>query len=244
MAMLQEIAGWSGRVTLRFFQNKRPVFMSLSGPRLAAKSAGSPKSLVILCHGYGSNGDDLIALAQHWAPLLPDTEFVSPNAPQMVPGMQGAYQWFGISNLDPAVIAQGARSAGPVLDAFIDEELRRTGLDAASLALVGFSQGTMLGLHVGLRRKNQIAGILGYSGALASPEKLPDEMLSKPPVQLIHGDADDVLPVSFMVQALEALRDAGVPTRWHISHRVAHSIDQQGLQIGGKFLQETLQGAS
>jgi phospholipase/carboxylesterase len=212
--------------------------MSLSGPRFAPKSGGAPKSLVILCHGYGSNGDDLIALAPHWAPLLPDTEFVSPNAPQAVPGMAGAYQWFGISNLDPEVIAQGARTAGPVLDEFIDEELQRTGLSADRLALVGFSQGTMLSLHVGLRRKTQIAGIVGYSGALAMPEKLTAEMQSKPPVQLVHGDADDVLPVRFMVEALENLRAAGVQTDWHISHRVAHSIDQDGLILGGKFLQK------
>ncbi len=214
--------------------------MSLSGPRLRPKSGGAPKSLVILCHGYGSNGDDLIALATHWGPLLPDTEFVSPNAPEGVPGMAGAYQWFGISNLDPEVIAQGAKSAGPILDEFIDQELARTNLTADRLALVGFSQGTMLSLHVGLRRKAQIAGILGYSGALAMPEKLTTEMRGKPPVQLIHGDADDVLPVRFMVEALENLRAADVPTRWHISHRVAHSIDQDGLMIGGQFLKEVL----
>jgi phospholipase/carboxylesterase len=212
--------------------------MSLSGPRFAPKSGGAPKSLVILCHGYGSNGDDLIALAPHWAPLLPDTEFVSPNAPQAVPGMAGAYQWFGISNLDPEVIAQGARTAGPVLDEFIDQELERTGLSADRLALVGFSQGTMLSLHVGLRRKAQIASIVGYSGALAMPEKLTAEMQSNPPVQLVHGDADDVLPVRFMVEALETLRAAGVQTDWHISHRMAHSIDQDGLMLGGKFLQK------
>jgi phospholipase/carboxylesterase len=214
--------------------------MSLSGPRRAPQSGDAPKSLVILCHGYGSNGDDLIGLVPHWASLLPDTEFVSPNAPQTVPGMTGAYQWFGISNLDPKVIAQGARSAGPILDEFIDQELERTGLTADRLALVGFSQGTMLSLHVGLRRKAQIAGILGYSGALALPELLGLEMQSKPPVQLIHGDADDVLPVRFMVEALETLRGQDVPTRWHISHRIAHSIDQDGLSLGGQFLHEVL----
>ncbi len=214
--------------------------MSLSGPRQAPKSGGTPKSLIILCHGYGSNGNDLIGLAPHLAPALPDTEFVAPNAPQAVPGMNGAYQWFGISNLDPKVIAQGARSAGPILDEFIDQELERTGLSADRLALVGFSQGTMLSLHVGLRRKQQIAGILGYSGALAIPEALHDEIQSKPPVQLIHGDADDVLPVSFMVNALEELRAEGVDVRWHISHRVPHSIGQDGLAIGGHFLQEVL----
>ncbi len=215
--------------------------MSLSGPRQAPKSGGTPKSLVILCHGYGSNGNDLIGLAPHWADALPDTEFVAPNAPQAVPGLPGGYQWFGISNLDPEVITAGARSAGPVLDAFIDEELARTGLGADRLALVGFSQGTMLALHVGLRRKEQIAGILGYSGALAAPETLADEMQNKPPVQLIHGDADEVLPVAFSVKAMEVLREAGVPTNWHISHKIPHSIGPDGLAIGCNFLQEALQ---
>ncbi len=215
--------------------------MSLTGPRHAPRSGGAPKSLVILCHGYGSNGDDLIGLAPHWAFALPDTAFVAPNAPEGVPGMAGAYQWFGVSSLDPKIMADGANIAGPMLDAFIDEELARTGLGADRLALVGFSQGTMLALHVGLRRKEQIAGILGYSGALAAPELLAEQMLSKPQVQLIHGDADDVLPVAFSVKAMETLRENGVPTRWHISHGIAHSIGQDGLSIGGNFLQEVLQ---
>ncbi len=214
--------------------------MSLDGPRFAPKSGGAPQSLVILCHGYGSNGADLISLAPHWAPMLPDTAFVAPNAPQAVPGLPGGYQWFGISQLDPKVMAAGVRAAAPVLDAFIDEELARTGLTADRLALVGFSQGTMLALHVGVRREQQLAGILGYSGALAAPETLLQETRSKPPVQLIHGDADDVLPVAFSVMAMEALRTAGVPVRWHISHGIAHSIGQDGLAIGGRFLHEVL----
>ena len=214
--------------------------MSLDGPRFAPKSGGAPTSLVILCHGYGSNGADLIGLAPHWAPVLPDTAFVAPNAPQAVPGLPGGYQWFGISRLDPKAMAEGVRAAAPVLDAFIDEELTRTGLTPDRVALVGFSQGTMLALHTGLRRKAQLAGILGYSGALAAPESLAEELRSKPPVQLIHGDADDVLPVAFSVMAMEALRAAGVPVKWHISHGVAHSIGQDGLAIGGRFLHDVL----
>ncbi len=216
--------------------------MSLSGPRLAPHSGGPAKSLVIFCHGYGSNGDDLIGLGQQWTKGLPDTAFVAPNAPEAVPGVPGGYQWFGISQLNPKAMAEGAASAAPVLDAFIDEELAKAALPPSRLALVGFSQGTMLALQVGLRRAQQIAGILGYSGALAAPEKLQSEIRSKPPVQLIHGDADDVLPVAFSVHALETLRRAGVPTGWHISHRVAHSIDQDGLALGGQFLHDALYG--
>ncbi len=218
--------------------------MSLTGPRQPAKSGSAAKSLVIFCHGYGSNGEDLIGLAPHWADLLPDTEFVAPNAPGNVPGLPGGYQWFGLSQMNPEIIAQGARDAAPALDEFVDAELARTGLGADRLALVGFSQGTMLALQVGLRRRQKIAGILGYSGALAAPEKLAAEIASKPKVQLIHGDADEVLPVAFSMQAMEALRGAGVDTRWHISHKVPHSIGHDGLALGGQFLQEILDPAS
>lgn len=214
--------------------------MALSGPSRKPKSGGAADSLVILLHGYGSNGDDLIALADQWAPILPNTEFVSPNAPDEVGLAPNGYQWFDLSGTNEDAMADGAREARPIVDQFIDEEMARLSLPANRVALVGFSQGTMMSLHTGLRREEQLAGILGYSGALPDPKHLADEIRSRPPVRLIHGDHDDVLPVAATFLAVEHLRDVDVAVDWHICHRLHHSIDASGLAKGGRFLSRLL----
>src|SRR5215210_980688 len=129
----------------------------LDGPSLAPASGGPPKQLVILLHGYGSNGNDLISLAPYWHQAVPDALFLAPNAPEQIPGMAGAYQWWDLSTRDRASRAAGAARAGPVLDAYIDQQLERYGLTEDELVLVGFSQGTMMALHVGPRRERRIA---------------------------------------------------------------------------------------
>lgn len=213
----------------------------LDGPRIPARG-GKAKKLVILFHGYGSNGADLAGLAQHWAADFPDVSWVSPNAPEPVPGAPGGFQWFPISRLDPAAMESGVRMAGPTADHFIASELRRHQLEPADLALVGFSQGTMLALHLALRQPSPIAGVLGYSGALAGGEKLKDEMASRPPVMLIHGDRDDVLPVGFSWLAAQQLAAAGHGAEFHISQGLPHSIGPDGLELGARFLKAALSG--
>src|ERR1700761_9554614 len=156
---------------------------ALSGPRLPP-ARGSATHLVVLVHGYGADGNDLISLAGHWQSLLPTTAFVAPNAPDRVPGAPSGYQWFGITRLDPHEMAKGVLAAGPVLDAFLDQELSRLGLGADRLALVGFSQGTMLSLHVGLGRAEKPAAIVGFSGLLAAA---PPTDGAAPPIFLAHG---------------------------------------------------------
>lgn len=215
--------------------------MPLTGPSVAAAS-GTTKQLVILCHGYGSDGNDLIALAPHWAQLLPDADFIAPNAPQRCDGNPMGYQWFPITRLDPTEIALGVARAAPLLEQFIEEQLQRRGLDGGKLALVGFSQGTMMSLHVGLRRRVGPACIVGYSGALAVPEMLAGEITCRPPVMMIHGDADDMLPVSRMHQAVQALGAAEVPVQWHVSPGLGHGIDQVGLELGGRFIADAFAG--
>jgi phospholipase/carboxylesterase len=168
----------------------------LNGPEVPPASGGAAKSLVILLHGYGSNGEDLIGLAPYWRAALPDTHFISPNAPEPCPGAPGGYQWWGLTSLSPAARAAGVRQPAPLLDAFIDAQLERHGLSEDRLALVGFSQGTMMALHIGPRRTRQLAGIVGFSGMLADPEALASEVKTKPPVLLIHGAADPTLPVA------------------------------------------------
>lgn len=197
---------------------------------------GKPDSLVIFLHGYGSNGADLISLAPYWAEALPATAFVSPNAIEPVPMAPGGYQWFSISNLDPHLMEQGARAAAQSVDRFIDRELERYGLAPDRLALVGFSQGTMMALHVGLRREQQIGAILGFSGVLVGGRTLKDQMRSKPPVLLIHGDRDPTIPIPAMFDSAEALAAADHGAQWHISYGVPHSIGPDGLELGGEFL--------
>lgn len=215
--------------------------MMLTGPSVAAKS-GTTRQLVILCHGYGSDGNDLIALAPYWQQIMPDAAFIAPNAPEPCDGNPMGYQWFPITRLDPAEIARGVEAAAPVLERFIEEQLRLRGLDGSQLALVGFSQGTMMALHVGLRRAVPPACIVGYSGALALPERLAGEISGKPPILMIHGDADDMLPVSRMHSAVQALGEAGLSVQWHVSPQLGHGIDQTGLELGGRFIADAFAG--
>lgn len=212
----------------------------ITGPSIPAAS-GRTRQLVILAHGYGADGNDLIGLAPHWQALLPDAAFVSPNAPERCDAGFG-YQWFAISRLDPAELLRGVMGAAPILDAFIDEQLAAHGLDESGLALVGFSQGTIMSLHVGLRRARPLAAIIGYSGALAAPERLKTELKSRPPVLMVHGDADQMLPVSRMHEAVRALADAGIGVQWHVSPGLGHGIDPQGLDLGGRFLRDAFAG--
>jgi phospholipase/carboxylesterase len=212
----------------------------LDGPRLEPRS-GKAQRLVVFLHGYGADGNDLIELGKVWAPLLPDTAFVSPHAPEPCGQAPVGRQWFGLTFRDPNERWVGVNKAGPILDAFIDKELARRNLPASALALVGFSQGTMMALHVGLRRTSPLAAIVGYSGMLALDEKataesLSAEIRSRPPVLLIHGDADELIPVQALMHASQTLAALDVPVEWHISNGVGHGIDQEGLRHGGEFL--------
>jgi phospholipase/carboxylesterase len=212
----------------------------LDGPRMPPARGGKPDTLVILLHGYGSNGADLISLAPYWAKRFPGAAFVSPNAIEPVPQVPGGFQWFPIANLDPHLMEQGVRAAAQSVDRFIDRELAKHGLDISRLALVGFSQGTMMALHVGLRRERPVAALLGFSGMLVGARTLREQMRSKPPVLLIHGDRDPTIPIAAMFDSAEALAAAGHGALWHVSYGVPHSIGPDGLELGGEFLSRHL----
>jgi phospholipase/carboxylesterase len=212
----------------------------LEGPMRPPASGGAAQSMVIFLHGYGSNGDDLIGLADYWRGALPDTVFISPNAPEICPGAPDGYQWWGLSNLTPGGRAAGVRKPAEGLNAFIDAQLAQFGLPEARLALVGFSQGTMMALHVGPRRAQALAGIVGFSGMLADPDELLTEVVNRPPVLLVHGDADEVLPVASLARAKQGLEAAGVDVVTHVSPRLGHSIDEMGLRLGATFLAHRL----
>lgn len=214
--------------------------MSIDGPRIPPARGGKPEALIVLLHGYGSNGEDLAGLAPYWAKALPGAQFLSPNAPEPVPGVPGGYQWFGLGGRDPAGREAGAKRAAETVDRFLDRELTRYGLDESRLVLVGFSQGTMMALQVGLRRKAKVAGILGFSGMLVGGERLKDEVKAAPPILLIHGDQDDMIPVSAMLEAARQLSEAGFGAQWHVSEGIPHSIGPDGLELGGAFLKMAL----
>ena len=215
----------------------------LDGPRLAAKS-GRTKQLVVFLHGYGADGNDLIDIGEMWRDVLPDAAFVAPHAPEPCGMAPYGRQWFALTFRDPDERQTGVVAAQPGLDAFLDAELARHGLDDAALALVGFSQGTMLALHVGLRRRRAPAAILGYSGALVAPERLGEATArsagdAPPPVMLIHGEADSVVPATATLAAARALNAAGVAARSHVCPGLDHGIDQDGLILGARFLVES-----
>jgi len=213
----------------------------LNGPRLPSAS-GKADRLVVFVHGYGADGNDLIGLGKHWQKLLPTAAFVSPNAPERCAMSPMGYQWFAITRMQPDEMLRGVERAAPLLNAFIDGELERLGLDGSRLALVGFSQGTMMSLHVGLRRQVPPAAIVGFSGALPGAEKLPAEIVGRPPVLLVHGDADEMIPVQALHMAANGLGAAGVQVRWHISRGVGHGIAPDGLELAGRFLTDAFAG--
>jgi phospholipase/carboxylesterase len=212
----------------------------LDGPRLEPRG-GAARRLVVFLHGYGADGNDLIEIGRAWQQLLPDTAFVSPHAPEPCGGAPTGRQWFSLTFRDPDERWRGANAAAPILNQFLDAELDRRKLPPSALALVGFSQGTMMALHVGLRRPTPPAAIVGYSGLFvlpnnAAPEAVAGEIKSRPPVLLIHGDQDELIPVQALFHATQALAALEVPTEWHISAGIGHGIDQEGLRHGGEFL--------
>ena len=216
----------------------------LDGPRLAPHS-GHAKQLVVFLHGYGADGNDLIDIGRAWQNILPDAAFVSPHAPRPCGQAPQGREWFPLTFRNPSERWDGVNMAAPGLNAFIDSELARHSLPPSALALVGFSQGTMMSLHVGLRREVAPAAIVGYSGMLAMPEEVdPDafaaEIRGQPPVLLVHGDQDQVIPVQALFHAAQTLAALDVPTEWHISPGTGHGIDQEGLRQGGEFLARQL----
>lgn len=212
----------------------------LDGPRLDPRSSKA-KRLVVFLHGYGADGNDLIDIGRAWQDLLPDTAFVSPHAPEPCGQAPVGRQWFELTFRNPDERWTGVNKAAPMLDAFLDEELARYQLPPAALALVGFSQGTMMSLHVGLRRAAPVAAIVGYSGMFVMPNDGPPETIrtdvrSRPPVLLIHGDHDDLIPAQALFHACGALSEIEIPVEWHLSQGIGHGIDGEGLRHGGEFL--------
>jgi phospholipase/carboxylesterase len=211
--------------------------MELDGPRWGPASKGTPKQLVVLCHGLGADGYDLIDLAPTWAHALPDAAFVAPTAQDPCDQGPTGHQWWSVMDRTPSVMAAGARRAATFLNPLIDAELARLDLPADAYAVMGFSQGAMLSLFTGLRRPVAPRAILAFSGALLDPDSLATELTHRPPVLLVHGEADDVVPVSRSHDAEAALRALDVPVEATYVPRLGHGIDDTGLAMGALTLQ-------
>jgi phospholipase/carboxylesterase len=210
----------------------------LSGPMLPPRDGGAPKQVAVLLHGYGSDGADLIGLAPYWRDVLPGALFVTPNAPEPCRDNPGGYQWFPIDSARPEFRADGAAKARPILAEFLADLWTQTSLAAKDTILVGFSQGAMMALHLGLGLSPPPMGIISFSGALIPPDGVLDRVGSKPPICLIHGDRDGVVDPAFSAEAFALLQSKGFPVRYHVEAGAAHTITEDGLGFAGDFIGE------
>lgn len=201
-------------------------------------SGAKPKQMVMLLHGLGADGRDLLSLAPEWATDIPDAIFISPDAPFPCDMAPFGHQWFSLREWTPEGILRGVESGSPNLQLFITEQLEKHQISPAQLALVGFSQGTMMSLFTGPRYPQKIAGVLGYSGALVGEQGLA--RAHKIPTHLVHGDFDNVVPVMAYYHAKQALEAAGFAVSGHTTPGLMHGIDEKGIRSGAEFLKSVL----
>lgn len=210
----------------------------LSGPMLPPASGGTPKQAVVLLHGYGSDGNDLIGLAPNWQGILPDAVFISPNAPEQCRQFAVGFQWFDVS-FDGDRLAkrqEGVVQARPVLTEFLEDLWSQSGIGPENTILAGFSQGAMMALHTGLSLARPLMGIIAFSGAFLPPDGFGSAPLAKSPVCLVHGDMDNVVDPEHSADADVALRLAGYEVSYHVSPGVGHGIAPDGLAFASEFI--------
>jgi phospholipase/carboxylesterase len=211
--------------------------IKLSGPMLPPKTGGAPKQLMVLLHGYGADGNDLIGLGGEWRDAYPDMLFVSPNAPWQCGRNAGGFEWFALSDRPVEDFRrEGADLARPVIVNFLIDLWAQTGLTARDTVLAGFSQGAMMALHTALSLDQRVQAVLSFSGALIPPA----EPWSRPPVALVHGDLDGVVPVQLSLDAEKTLTAAGVEAELFIEQGMSHGIAPDGLGFATAFLQRHL----
>ena len=214
---------------------------TLSGPMVAPKSGAMPKQVMVLLHGYGSDGQDLIGLAGYWRDLLPEALFVSPNAPFSCDALASGYQWFPIDPERGANWLEGATAARPIVMRFLAALWAQTGLGPADTILAGFSQGAMMALHVGVTLDRAVMGIIGFSGALIVPPGWLEAEGPEPPVCIVHGDADPVVDPELGQQAVALLKARGFDVSYHVDAGGGHTISPAGLAFAGAFIGRLLQ---
>ncbi|MBY0501670.1 MAG: prepilin peptidase [Alphaproteobacteria bacterium] len=220
-----------------FSKGENIMTMTFSGPSLPPFSGEKPDSLVVLIHGYGADGKDLLSLGKVWQSLLPHTVFIAPHAPVICELNPSGKQWFGLKDWDPSRILKEIQSITPAFNRYLDDLLKTYNLPPEKLALVGFSQGAMLAIHMALHRP-ACAGVVAYSGAfLNDPRELK---IARPPMLLIHGTEDQVLSSAASQAGEETLKSLGVPVKLMLLPGLDHGIDERGLGMGGAFLKDHL----
>ena len=202
------------------------------------KSGDSNKNAVIFLHGYGANSNDLIGIANIWMDSLPNTIFLSPNAPFECEFAKNAYQWFELTSISPESIGDGLKKAGPYLNNYIDDVIKTYKIEDKNIFFVGFSQGTMMALHHLCKRKSQCAGLLGYSGLLFENENFQSEIKSRFPIKLYHGKKDELINYQNSVEASKKLKDMGFEIDFNLSGELGHGIDDEGIMMGLDFIKK------
>ena len=209
----------------------------------AVRASGQPTHLFVFVHGYGADGHDLIGLAQVFQQLYPEANYLAPHAPDPCVLNPTGRQWFPVYWLDgsdPSEMARDFAKNAKVFDAWLSEQIEEANVPADQVVLLGFSQGCMMCLEIGPRRSEQLGAVLGFSGRLIERERLKDELKTTPPILLVHGNADDVVPYESLAQATEGLRAVGLDVVAHTSPDTAHGIAPDGLQAAAAFLQRHL----
>jgi phospholipase/carboxylesterase len=210
--------------------------VKLNGPLIPPRSGAPAKQAIILLHGYGADGSDLISLGQHWGPMFPDALFVAPNAPNPCAGSPFGFEWFPLTVDRIAGRIEGATKAAPILKEFLTDLWAQTGIAPEQTTLIGFSQGAMMALHVGTSLEQQLNGIAAFSGAFVPAEGFGSPGVAKPPVALIHGELDQVVLPELSRQAATELSASGYEVSLHLSPNTAHGISPDGLDFATSFL--------
>lgn len=212
--------------------------LKLNGLEFKNSTNNPPKQLIIMLHGYGSNGENMIDLAGSFSSTLPDAYFIAPNAPADHEHGYGGYQWFSLISRDENFILEGINYASNILNNYIDEQLARFNLIDNQLILIGFSQGAMLAIYAALRRMSKIAGVISYSGSVIGDKFLSNEIKSKPSILMIHGDNDDVVSPISLDLGIKTLRENQIPVKGLMCKGLAHSINLEGIKEAITFFKE------
>ena len=203
-------------------------------------SKNKPQQVIILCHGYGGDGKDISTLAIHWQRFLPDAIFLCPNAPEVCSVNPQGYQWFDLTSEKEEIILEKSLIAEEKLNIFLDQVLERFQLEPSNLALVGFSQGCMMGIQVGIKKKEKINCLIGYSGKVINQKHLSDNINSKPKIFLMHGENDTIVPPTYLLEAKEYLKKCGINVKTKMFKNCEHRISVKGSSLGLGFLKKNL----
>ena len=203
-------------------------------------SKNKPRQAIVLCHGYGGDGKDISILAINWQRFLPDAIFLCPNAPEVCVVNPQGYQWFDLTSEKEEIILEKSLIAEKKLNTFLDQVFDNFQLEPTNLALVGFSQGCMMSIQVGLKRKKEINCLIGYSGKVINQKHLSDNINSKPKIFLMHGENDTIVPATHLLEAKEYLKNHGINAKIKMFKNCEHKIPIEGSSLGLGFLKKNL----